>query len=77
MQLISWLAVVAEVTGYQNLIPVMTNNTKDRHVLAAAVRERAAVIARQDVAGTQSESDRTAQISHPDEWHHRLSLIHI
>ena len=28
----------AEVTGYQNLIPVMTNNAKDRHVLAAAVR---------------------------------------
>lgn len=34
----------AEVTGYQDLIPAMTNNEKDRHVLAAAVRAGAAVI---------------------------------
>ncbi|RCW43295.1 PIN domain-containing protein [Halopolyspora algeriensis] len=34
----------AEVTGYQSLLPTMTNDEKDRHVLAAAVRANAEVI---------------------------------
>jgi len=34
----------AEVTGYHWLIPAMTNEAKDRHVLAAAVRAGAAVL---------------------------------
>jgi predicted nucleic acid-binding protein len=34
----------AMVTGYEALIPAMTNDPKDRHVLAAAVRADAAVI---------------------------------
>lgn len=34
----------AEVTGYRDLIGAMKNDPKDRHVLAAAVRERAEVI---------------------------------
>lgn len=34
----------AEVTGYESLIPAMTNEQKDRHVLAAAVRADAALI---------------------------------
>lgn len=34
----------AEVTGYESLIPAMTNDPKDRHVLAAAVRADAALI---------------------------------
>lgn len=34
----------AMVTGYEALVPVMTNDPKDRHVLAAAVRADAAVI---------------------------------
>jgi predicted nucleic acid-binding protein len=34
----------AEVTGYEPLIPSMTNHPKDRHVLAAAVRGDAAII---------------------------------
>lgn len=34
----------AWVTGYENLIPVMTIDEKDRHVLAAAVRCGAEVI---------------------------------
>jgi predicted nucleic acid-binding protein len=34
----------AEVSGYEDLIPVMENDPKDRHVLAAAVREKAEVI---------------------------------
>jgi hypothetical protein len=34
----------AWVDGYEELIPVMTNEQKDRHVLAAAVRARSEVI---------------------------------
>jgi PIN domain len=34
----------AWIDGYEDLIPVMTNHEKDRHVLAAAVRARAEVI---------------------------------
>ncbi|MGP9725504.1 PIN domain-containing protein [Corynebacterium sp. AOP40-9SA-29] len=34
----------AEVTGYEALIPVMDNDEKDRHVLAAAVRSEANTI---------------------------------
>ncbi|VBA44722.1 Putative ribonuclease VapC50 [Mycobacterium innocens] len=34
----------AEVTGYRDLISAMRNHEGDRHVLAAAVRERAEVI---------------------------------
>jgi predicted nucleic acid-binding protein len=34
----------ASVGGYEELIPSMTNNEKDRHVLAAAVRSNAEVI---------------------------------
>jgi predicted nucleic acid-binding protein len=34
----------AMVTGFEDLIPVMTNDEKDRHVLAAAVREKADLI---------------------------------
>ena len=36
------------VTGYNVLIPSMTNNTEDRHVLAAAVRCNAQVIVTQN-----------------------------
>lgn len=34
----------AIISGYHELIPLMTNDTKDRHVLAAAVREKLDVI---------------------------------
>ncbi|ATE57782.1 PIN domain-containing protein [Actinosynnema pretiosum] len=34
----------AEITGYQHLIHAMTNDPKDHHVLAAAVRGGAAVV---------------------------------
>jgi predicted nucleic acid-binding protein len=34
----------AWVDGYEDLIPAMTNQAKDRHVLAAAVRARAEII---------------------------------
>jgi predicted nucleic acid-binding protein len=39
----------AMVTGYENLIPVMTNHEGDRHVLAAAIRGRADVIVTSNV----------------------------
>ena len=32
------------ITDYQELIPVMTNDKKDRHVLAAAVRGKLSLI---------------------------------
>ncbi|MBY0440948.1 MAG: PIN domain-containing protein [Mycobacteriaceae bacterium] len=41
----------AEITGYRDLIPAMRNNDKDRHVLAAAVREKAEVIVTFDLSG--------------------------
>ncbi|MCC5942732.1 MAG: PIN domain-containing protein [Balneolaceae bacterium] len=34
----------AFITGYEELIPLMTNDEKDRHVLAAAVREKLDII---------------------------------
>lgn len=34
----------AIITGYQELIPTMTNDKKDRHVVAAAVRENVDLI---------------------------------
>ncbi len=34
----------AFITGYENLIPLMSNDEKDRHVLAAAVREKLDII---------------------------------
>ena len=39
----------AMVTGYEPLIPSMTNDPKDRHVLAAAVRGRADVLVTSNV----------------------------
>jgi predicted nucleic acid-binding protein len=34
----------AWISGYESLVPRMTNDEKDRHVLAAAVRSEAAII---------------------------------
>jgi len=39
----------AEVAGYDRLIPSMTNDAKDRHVLAAAVRGGAVVLVTENV----------------------------
>lgn len=39
----------AMVTGYEALVPIMRNDPKDRHVLAAAVRVNAAVIVTENV----------------------------
>jgi predicted nucleic acid-binding protein len=41
----------AAITGYESLVDGMKNNTKDRHVLAAAVRASAQVIVTADARG--------------------------
>lgn len=46
----------ARVTGYEPFIPAMTNNAKDRHVLAAAVVGRADAIVSADRRGFPAES---------------------
>ncbi|ETW23197.1 PIN domain-containing protein [Mycobacterium gastri] len=62
--------VDAEVTGYQDLIGVMRNDKKDRHVLAAAVREHAEVI----VTSNDKHFPRKAvdpyhiEVRHPDDF---------
>lgn len=60
----------AEVTGYEDLIPVMTNNEKDRHVLAAAVREKAEVIVTFDRGGFPDEALKPYNVHalHPDDF---------
>ncbi|MBI4499206.1 MAG: PIN domain-containing protein [Chloroflexi bacterium] len=52
----------AAVDGYQDLIPVMTNHEKDRHVLAAVVRGGAAVIVTNNVKDFPPESCRPYDI---------------
>jgi hypothetical protein len=44
------------VTGYAELIPSMTNDAKDRHVLAAAVRTGAHAILTEKVKHFPAES---------------------
>lgn len=39
----------SSVTGYEPLIPVMANDPKDRHVLAAAVRGQAHALVTQNL----------------------------
>jgi hypothetical protein len=46
----------AMVERYEGLIPVMTNHEKDRHVLAAAVRESIGLIVTEDVRDFPPES---------------------
>ncbi|MET1075691.1 MAG: PIN domain-containing protein [Umezawaea sp.] len=60
----------AEVTGYQSLIPSMTNDHKDRHVLAAAVRADAAVIVTANLKDFPAESTKPYHIDvvHPDDF---------
>ena len=49
----------AQVTGYEGLIPEMTNHPKDRHVLAAAV------VGRSDVLVTENLPDFPAEAAQP------------
>ena len=60
----------AMVTGYQPLVPVMSNDPKDRHVLAAAVIGRANMIVTHNLKDFPAEAldpyDIEAQ--HPDDF---------
>jgi predicted nucleic acid-binding protein len=60
----------AEVTGYKDLIGGMKNDEKDRHVLAAAVRERAEVIVTTNLKDFPDDALKPYQIKvvHPDDF---------
>jgi predicted nucleic acid-binding protein len=60
----------ALVTGYEALIPAMTNDAKDRHVLAAAVRADAAVIVTHNLKDFPDDAIRPYDITlaHPDDF---------
>lgn len=60
----------AEVTGYQELIGAMRNDEKDRHVLAAAVRDRAEVIVTANLPHFPSAAVEpyNIEVRHPDDF---------
>lgn len=60
----------ARVTGYESLIPAMTNHPKDRHVLAAAARADAAVIVTANLKDFPAAALEPYQIDavHPDDF---------
>ncbi|SDP62860.1 Predicted nucleic acid-binding protein, contains PIN domain [Actinopolyspora xinjiangensis] len=60
----------AEVTGYESLLPSMTNDADDRHVLAAAVRGNAAVIVTANLRHFPEHALKPYEIEavHPDEF---------
>lgn len=60
----------AAVQGYDTLISVMTNDPKDRHVLAAAVAGRAQMIVTFNVKDFPQESltPYSIQVKHPDDF---------
>lgn len=57
----------AMVTGHRTLVTVMTNDPKDRHVLAAAVRGRAELIVTQNVRDFPSSSTSPYDIEVSDQ----------
>lgn len=60
----------AMVTGYEPLVAAMTNDPKDRHVLAATVRSDAAAIVTYNVADFPDDaaSPYLIEVIHPDEF---------
>lgn len=60
----------AEIRGYEDLIPQMTCDTDDRHVLAAAIRGDAAVLVTFNLRHFPAESLERYDIAaiHPDEF---------
>lgn len=59
-----------ETSGYEALIPAMTNDPKDRHVLAAAVRAGATLIVTANLTDFPSEALEPFGIEavHPDDF---------
>jgi hypothetical protein len=60
----------AMVTGYEPLVPAMTNHPKDRHVLAAAIVGRANVIVTINLCDfpTEALASYDVDVQHPDEF---------
>lgn len=60
----------AIVSGYQALVPVMTNDPKDRHVLAAAIHGQAALIVTANLKDFPAEALAPYGIEavHPDDF---------
>ncbi|WP_035834246.1 PIN domain-containing protein [Jonesia quinghaiensis] len=60
----------ATVTGYEGLIPAMTNDPKDRHVLAAAVRANTGLIVTANIKDFAPEHLEPYGVKaiHPDEF---------
>lgn len=60
----------AQVTGYESLIDMMDNDTKDRHVLAAAVRANADLIVTFNLKDFPPEALEPYDIgvAHPDDF---------
>lgn len=60
----------ATVSGYKALVPVMTNDPKDRHVLAAAIHGQAALIVTANLKDFPAEALAPYGIEavHPDEF---------
>ena len=60
----------AMVSGYEDLIPQMTNDQKDRHVLAAAVRGGAEVLVTFNLVDFPATSVERFEVEvvHPDEF---------
>jgi len=60
----------AEVTGYENLLPALTNDAKDRHVLAAAIRGSCPLILTFNVKHFSAEALKPWNIcvSHPQDY---------
>lgn len=60
----------AMVSGYENLVPSMTNDEKDRHVLAAAVRGGADVLVTFNMKDfpTYSIAPFDIEVAYPDDF---------
>ena len=60
----------AEVTGYEGLVPVMANDPKDRHVLAATLRSQAHTIVTFNLKDFPMDSVEPwdVEVVHPDQF---------
>lgn len=60
----------ALVTGYESLVESMTNDPKDRHVLAAAVRANAEVLVTFNIGDFPEQARKAYDVAavHPDEF---------